>query len=292
MEFSVEKWHELCMAMERFEEEFYGRFSCDPEALTMETIKSSRAREAILSEWVMKFADMYHRTKVYAVSSASKIEELRGKVTKRQEEVITLQDELLKSKDEQLSAVQRTVRNEMTSVQTAVKAELGSWSEVVKRTTTQAITPTSLIEAVKSAVCEEDKSRNIMIFGKPDVVCENLSQIVADIFEDVGEKPLTIDCRRIGAIRTGKCRPIKVKLASAEVVSHVLRKAKVLKSSEGNRSTYIVADRNQEERESYKKLIDQMKAKIKQEPGLYHFIKGGQIASTARRPVKRQPHHG
>ena len=121
-----------------------------------------------------------------------------------------------------------------------------------------------------------------MIFGKEDVVNEDLSQTVSEIFEDLGEKPQTIEFRRIGTARTGKCRPIKVKLSSAEAVAHVLRRARALKSSEKNRSTYIVADRNQEERDFFKKLVDQMKLKIKREPEMYHFIKGGQITSVRR----------
>ena len=60
-------------------------------------------------------------------------------------------------------------------------------------------------------------------------------------------------------------------------------KAKLLKSSEGNGSTYIVADRNQEERDAAKKLVDQMKVKMRQEPESYHFIKDGQIKSVPRR---------
>ena len=282
MEFSVEKWNELCLEMDQLEDDFFSRFSCVPESLTSEKMKSSTCTKVILGEWVLRFAKMYHRTKVLTVSSASKIEGLNANVIEKQEKVINLQEELLKSRDDQLSAVQTTVRNELASVQTVVKAEIGSWSEVVKRNTSPPITPASLKEAVKSAVSEEDRTRNIMIFGKEDVVNEDLSQTVSEIFEDLGEKPHTIEFRRVGTARTGKCRPIKVKLSSAEAVAHVLRRARALKSSEKHRSTYLVADRNQEERDFFKKLVDQMKLKIKREPEMYHFIKGGQITSVRR----------
>lgn len=286
MEYSLEKWHELCVGMEQFEEEFYSQFICDPEELTSEkleaSMKATRSKDVMLGEWVMKFANMYHRTKAFTQCSSSNIEELRGKVMENQEKVITLQGELLMSKDEQLAAVQTTVKNEMASVQTVVKAEIGSWSEVVQRNTSHRITQASLNEAVKTAVSEEDRSRNIMIFGKEDAGNEDVSQTVSEIFEDLGEKPLTIEVRRIGTVKTGKCRPIKVKLSSPEAVAHVLRRSRVLKSSEKNRSTFLVADRNREERDAYKKLVDQMRAKIAQEPNMYHFIKGGQITSVRR----------
>ena len=66
-------------------------------------------------------------------------------------------------------------------------------------------------------------------------------------------------------------------------MAHVLRRSRTLKTSEKNQSTYIVADRNREERDSFKKLVDQMKMKIKREPEMYHFIKGDQILSVKRR---------
>jgi hypothetical protein len=180
MDFSVDNWHELCSDMSALDEKFYGRFQCDPQELTKEKIEKNRAiMKGILTDWVLDFAGMYHRLKDFTCSSAGRIEELRTKVMEGQDKVITLQDELLKSKDEQLVSVQSTVKKEIASVQTAVKSELGNWSEAVKRTTTQTITPANLKEAVKTAACEEDRSRNIMIFGKPDAENEDLSQTVA-----------------------------------------------------------------------------------------------------------------
>ena len=40
MEFSVEKWQELCVGIEEFEVEFYARFTCDPEDLTTDKLES------------------------------------------------------------------------------------------------------------------------------------------------------------------------------------------------------------------------------------------------------------
>ena len=285
----MEKWQDACVGIEQFELEFYARFTCDPEDLTKEKLEScmkTRRGEVHLSEWVVDFAAIYSRIKALTQSSARKIEELRGNVMENQEKVITLQDQLLKSKDEQLAAIQTTVKNEVASVQTLVKAEIGSWSDVVKRersTSHPSITQASLKEAVKSAVSEEDRSRNIMIFGKEDAEDEDLSQTVSEIFEDLGEKPQLIEFRRVGTVKTGRCRPIKVKLSSNEAVAHVLRRSRALKCSVKNQSTYIVADRNREERDSFKKLVDQMKLKMEREPEMYHFIKEGQISSVKRR---------
>ena len=89
------KWKELCVDMERFDEEFLGKFSCTTEALTAEKIKASRSREAILSDWVLKFAEMYHNiTTLLTLLAGTRMEELNSAVVKGQEKVIApLQEE-------------------------------------------------------------------------------------------------------------------------------------------------------------------------------------------------------
>ena len=103
------------------------------------------------------------------------------------------------------------------------------------------------------------------------------------MLEDLNEKPRIIECRRIGKVQRGKPRPIKVfKLTSSDAVAHILRKAKVLKSSEQNKTTFIAPDRTAEERNVNRILVDEIKTKMKTEPGLYHFIRGGQIVSVTK----------
>jgi hypothetical protein len=141
----------------------------------------------------------------------------------------------------------------MASVQTTVKSELQSWSEIAKRNTVSAqpaatFTPAKLKDAVRSAVEEEDRSRNFVIFNKHEEVDENTDQAVAGVLEDMNERPRVVECRRIGKIQDGKARPIKVKLTSSDAVSHILRRAKVLKTSERNKMTFIGPDRTSEVR--------------------------------------------
>jgi len=52
-----------------------------------------------------------------------------------------------------------------------------------------------LKEAVKCAVVEEDRSHNLMIFGKQEVDDEDVSNTVASIFEDLNEKPHVVETR-------------------------------------------------------------------------------------------------
>jgi hypothetical protein len=235
-------------------------------------------------------AQNYYTTQARSLKEEN--ETLKSKLIVSQEKAIDLQGELLASRTDQLETLQATVKTsvetavkkEVATVQTAVKSEFTSWSKVaaLNRSQPPAVTPDSLKEAIRSVVVEEDRSRNFVIFNKEERVAEDVAQIVSSVLEDLTEKPRIIECRRIGKPQHGKSRPIKVKLTSSDAVAHILRKAKVLKSSEENKATFIGPDRTIEERKENRALVEQLKEKIASEPGLYHFIRRGQISSVEK----------
>jgi hypothetical protein len=214
-----------------------------------------------------------------------KIEELNSKVIENQDKVIALQDQLINSKEEQLAAVQSTVKAEVAGIQDAVKTEISSWSAMVQKKSMPSppMCPVVIKKALRSAVEEEDRSHNLMIFGKEEVEGEEVAHTVAAVLEDLNEKPHVLESRRIGDRQNGKRRPIKIKLASSDAVFQILRKAKSLKSSANNKSTYIVRDRTKAERETHKNLVDQVKQKMKSQPLLYHYIRGDVVLSVKKK---------
>ena len=282
MAFSVGKWNELCVEMDSFEQYFHEQFGCETGSLTLEDINLRKCRKETICNWLVKLAATYNDCKVLTTSAATKIEELTSQLSKKQEKVIALQEDIIAFKDEQLVAVQTTVRDQVASVQTAVKTDISSWAKLVQQNTSEVITPAKLQEAVKSVVAEEDRSQNVMIFGKEEKKNEDLCQIVSEILEDVNEKPRVIECRRVGTVTSGKPRPIKCKLSSSDAVYHVLRKSKDLKSSERNRRTFLSPDRTIAERHTHNALVQQMKEKMKMDPEMYHYIKGGLIFSVKK----------
>ncbi len=219
-------WKELCVDMEEFEEGLLERFNFESENLTQAVIKTSKIRKDLVIDFAVHYSRMYHRCKCLAACAASEILEANAGLVKAQEKTIDLQEELLKNQSEQLASLQGTVRDEVASVQTAVTTEIRTWSQVAAQNTNQpttSITPAKLKEVVKSAVVDEDRSRNFMIFNKEEAVNEDTGQVVRDILKDMTEEPMVVECRRIGITgQHGKPRPIKVKLSSADAVSHVL----------------------------------------------------------------------
>jgi hypothetical protein len=289
MEFSMLKWQELCSEMVLLEEDFYKRFDCEVVEFTEERLKANketRTMSALYGSWIVRFADMHHKTKGVMIAAAGKVEELASSVDNAQVKIIALQDDLIKSKEDQLASVRTTVREEVASVQSAVQTEIRSWSEIARQKTAQQPISTARIkEAVKSAVIEEDKSRNLLIFGKPEVDNEDVAATVSEILLDTGEKPHLVECRRIGAPGADgqdKRRPIKVKLSSSDAVLSILRNASALKNSTANKLTFLGPDRTTDERLAHKKLVEFMRRKMEDEPESYHYIRGGLIRSVKK----------
>ena len=59
-------------------------------------------------------------------------------------------------------------------------------------------------------------------------------------------------------------RPVKFTLSISDMISQVLRKARLLRSKEGYKSVYVCPDRTVEERRVYKKLLQELKLNEKQ----------------------------
>ena len=88
--------------------------------------------------------------------------------------------------------------------------------------------PATQKKMVKSVVQEEDRSRNVVIFGLPEQKDENVEERVQEVFQEIGLKP-TLQATRVGKIRKDNAkRPVQVSLSSHSVVHQVLCQVKKL----------------------------------------------------------------
>jgi hypothetical protein len=192
----------------------------------------------------------------------------------------------LAAKDDQLAHVRTAVKEEIASVQSVVQTEIrSSWSDAVAKGSGSVTTEAKLKRAVKSAVAEDDRSKNFMIYGKTESTDEDVLEGVAEILQDINEKPRVVECYRIGTAVEGKQRPIKVKLNGSDAVNNVLRSAKLLKNSRSNSSAYIGPDRSKDERIEHRKLVVQMKAMMEQDKEQFHFIRNGRVTSVKKKDI-------
>ncbi len=170
---------------------------------------------------------------------------LKSELIDSQKSVINLQEQLLDSKSVQLQSLQQTVK---TSVEDTVKAEFITltYSAAAQKNISPgpAITPEIMKTVIKTAVREEDRSRNIMIFGLPEQKEETLNDSVAEVFEQLGVKPKMEACR-VGRIAEGKVtRPIKVTLSSSSTVNQILFNARTLRNVQKYKTVFIAPDRS------------------------------------------------
>ena len=92
-----------------------------------------------------------------------------------QKTVIDLQEKILENNEKKVQLIQDTVTN---SVAETVKAEIISYSDVAAKNTAvtgQVFTAENLQKAVKTAVQEEDRCKNLMIFGLTETENEKLN---------------------------------------------------------------------------------------------------------------------
>ena len=136
-------------------------------------------------------------------------------------------------------------------------------------------------KVVKDVIKDEDRSKNLMVFGLADEDGEQLDGKLSSVFMELGEKP------RVEAVRIGRrseagtgCRPVKVTLASSTAVQQIMSKARTLKQLEKWKSVYVSPDRSPAERSARRLLVEERKKRTAEEPGRNHFIKGGKVCSV------------
>lgn len=228
--------------------------------------------KATLAGWLEKSLEAvyYSRSLMRTVNGC--LGKLKNEKIEDKETIIKLQEEVMKKQGNDLSAVHDTVKKEMKSYSEIVAKKCG---------TVPAITTKQLKSAVREAVTQEDRSKNVMVFGLEEEEGEDLGEKIAGLMEDMGEKPQLVDCRRLGE---GTKKPVKVTLRSSEAARQILTNSKKLRQTPRRKSVYVCPDRTPEEREIYAKLNLEMKQKMKDDPGQYFFIRNRKICQVNRRP--------
>ena len=207
---------------------------------------------------------------------------LQSQLIKNQETLINVQKELSECKSEKLESLEKVVKS---SVANSVKEEFKSYSSVVSSSQPTAPTfcPEALKTVVQTVVAEEDRSRNLLVFGLPEGDGEELETKVSEIFEEVGQKP-KLEAQRIGKKKTdgATTRPVKVCVSSSLIVQQILSNARNLRQSAKFKTVFLSPDRSPEERESRRELIASMRARALEEPDKKFYIREGQILSVNR----------
>ena len=150
-------------------------------------------------------------------------------------------------------------------MQSTVKSEFKLNSKAVGPSQKPATAPAikSIKKAVEEVVKAVDRSKNLIVFGLPEVAEESTVKRIEEMFDFLGEKPKQ-ESVRIGLKSdkgTDLPRLVQVSLASATHTQQILRSARRLRGSEQHKAAFICPDRTVEERKQRQETVSLLREK-------------------------------
>ena len=239
-------------------------------------------RKEVICKWVLDAVNVITSQNEIITQMKDIVEAFKTDAIADKAKIIKLQDKLLENKDEHIKTLESSVEK---TVHNTVEREIKSYSDVVSKsggsTEGSVVTPDTLKLAVKSAMKEEDRSRNVIVFGLSEEEGEQVEKKVSKLFADLGEKP-SIQATRIGrkSADSAANRPVKVVLSNSTSAHQILLKAKLLKQIEARKTVFISPDRSADEREHRRTLVTELKKLINAQPNRHHFIRAGSVQSV------------
>ena len=272
MEFALDSLHDL-------EKEIDGVLTSVTEAAKCGTLKNlnkghfGKCNKDVVTNLILHLASVLDKSCSVMRSASAKIDNLKTEQIENQKRVVLLQEEVIKSKGEQVQ-----------EVQAAVKTEFKSFSDVVKQNV-QEVPSKKLAAAFKTAVVDDQRSRCIILFGieenKTQVLTDTVNRVLGAVFD--GEKPSVKECYRVGAEKPGVARPVRICFSSSGLATTALHNSKKLKECSEFRKVYLSPDRSPDERAARRLLVETLRTKMKEEPQFYHFIRDGKLCKTDRK---------
>ena len=203
------------------------------------------------------------------------IAELNGKLVITQSQVIESQKQVIAAQTTQLHGIQDTVS---TSVKNSVKQEIKSYSEAVKSSSDLPEVSRNIIKNVaKIVVREEDRSKNLMLFGLVEETGEDLGKTVSDVLLSIDEKPHLVCCQRVGLKRDGATRPVKVVFSSGSAVNQCIMKSSQMRLSSSFKDVFLGPDRTRDERKERRDLVKEIKRLRVVDSSKKYLIRSGKI---------------
>ena len=146
----------------------------DDDQLTSE--KFGGPTKPVLARWLAEARDIMCRQRDMMETMKQIIELQKTEALGDKETVIRLQSELLERRDEQLKSLQATVEAAVTST---VQTEIKGYSAAVKKGSGATVYSKETLKTVlKSVVAEEDRSRNLVVYGLKEEEGEQLTALV------------------------------------------------------------------------------------------------------------------
>ena len=262
-------------------QEMTEHLSCQKSDLDPDIFNTRKTSKEVLGEWLSNADDLVDEYETVFQHLLSIVDKTKSELIVAQKKVVNLQEELLEKKNEELQSLKSNVES---AVQSTVKDEIRSFSEVLKSAPKNTdLSEEKVKTAVRDVICEDDRRRNLIFHGLKEENNEKLSDKVSDILEELGGIKPHVEVCRIGKLNSGEAsRPVKAVFSNRSTAQVFLTKAKHLRQSERYKTVYISPDRSPEERETHKQLVLLLKNKRDTDRESHHFIRDGKICSVPK----------
>ena len=171
----------------------------------------------------------------------------------------------------------KTVQGEVKTFSSVLQNEIKTQSAAVQKNVSSVVSVKKVGDAVKLVVEKEQRAKNVVFYGVNEAQDQPLEPRVQEILNHLGQKPRIVECCRLGKVRDGDTRPIRVTFSSSSIASEVLGNSKQLKNAEGCQRIFICPDRTIEQRRTHRELVIKLRQKRTEDPGAIYGIRGGQV---------------
>ena len=243
-----------------------------PSSSDISTTTLNKLNKAPIAGFLVDMVKILEQNLDLCKSAAATFDKLKS-------EQIELQKQLISVQSDQMAAVKQSV-----------KAEMKSWADVARKTVSQnnAMTTKVVKEAVKAVSQEEEKSKNLIIYGVEDEdkeadvdlnekVMNDVVKSICGLTIDDGLAPKVKAVCRIGQFDVNKSRPIRVEFINSRTVDTILKHASRLKTKPSLKSVYVSPDRTKEQRAAHAKLVHKMKEMISRDNSKHYFIRDNEV---------------
>ena len=232
----------------------------DPKLLNRQHLLNQEKEQ--LAKWLLDITNVLARSQQTLKNVVGKFDEMKDTIISLQHTKIQNQEQLLEVKQQSIDSFQSTLRSEMKS-----------YRDIAIENIQPTVSHTNIEPVMKKVVQDEERSKNVILFGVKETGEEQVESTVTQLFSIIGEKPQVIECVRLGKqTDDGPPRPIKVSLRSSETALQLQFSGRRLKDDHATKRVFISPDRSWEEREVRKRLMKEVKEKMRSDPNNYHYM--------------------
>ncbi|XP_063689176.1 uncharacterized protein LOC134822194 [Bolinopsis microptera] len=185
-EFNYDQQEDVEGCVARWSDQLEKNLHMDYREIDYESREKIKTKDkTTLSGWVVDAVDLVRRQSSQMYLLKEIIECFKTEALADKEKVIRLQGQLLMQKDEQLQLLKTSVEE---TVQTTVESGIQNYSAAVQQNSASGTVCNSKIlkKVMKSVAAEEDRSKNLIVFGLKEEEEEQLPALVTAILMKTG----------------------------------------------------------------------------------------------------------